>query len=113
MKEFLCVYTGSKDKLEAWEALTQEERANKRQEGVKAWRNWAESYRAKIVSHGGPLSETKAVTAEGISDTNNNLTAYVIVHAASHDDAARMFVDHPHFAIFPGEAVEIMEVMEL
>ncbi|MBY0280468.1 hypothetical protein K2Z84_34470 [Candidatus Binatia bacterium] len=28
-------------------------------------------------------------------------------------DEARMFERHPHFAIFPGEAVEIMEVLPI
>jgi hypothetical protein len=33
----------------------------------------------------------------------------VIVQADSHEAAARMFEGHPHFAIFPGDALEIME----
>jgi hypothetical protein len=41
------------------------------------------------------------------------MTAYVIVQAESHDAAARMFAHHPHFAIFPGESVEIMECLPI
>ena len=43
----------------------------------------------------------------------NNLAAYVIVQAESHEAAAKMFLNHPHFTIFPGEAVEIMEWLSL
>jgi len=49
----------------------------------------------------------------GISDTTNNLTAYVIVQAESHEAAAQMFYQHPHFAIFPGDSVEIMEILPM
>jgi len=32
---------------------------------------------------------------------------------ATHAAAARMFADHPHFAIFPGDSVEIMECLPI
>jgi hypothetical protein len=41
------------------------------------------------------------------------MVGYVIVQAESHEVAARMFENHPHFAIFPGESVEIMECLPL
>ena len=41
------------------------------------------------------------------------MTAYVIVQAESHDAAARLFENHPHFMIFPGDSVEIMECLPL
>ena len=41
------------------------------------------------------------------------MTAYVIVEAESHEAAAEMFADHPHFTIFPGDAVEIMECLPM
>jgi len=37
----------------------------------------------------------------------------VVVRAASHEAAAKMFEKHPHFAIFPGEGVDIMPVMPI
>ena len=45
--------------------------------------------------------ETKRASHEGISDIKNSMTAYVIVQAESHDAAARLFENHPHFTIFP------------
>jgi len=32
------------------------------------------------------------------------------VQADSHEAAAKLFENHPHFAIFPGDAIEIMPV---
>jgi hypothetical protein len=34
-----------------------------------------------------------------------------MVEAESQDEAARLFLNHPHFTIFPGEGVEIMEIL--
>ena len=62
---------------------------------------------------GGPLGKTKRVSAQGIADTKNAMTGYVIVQAESHEAAAKMFERHPHFTIFPGEAVEIMECLPI
>ncbi len=48
-----------------------------------------------------------------MADVSNELAVYTVVRAASHDAAARMFEGHPHFAIFPGGAVEVMPVMPI
>ena len=37
--------------------------------------------------------------------------AWMDIHAASHEEAAGLFADHPHFCIFPGEGVEVMECL--
>ena len=62
---------------------------------------------------GGPLSRTKRVTREGVSDVRNNLGAFTIVRAESQDAAARLFLGHPHFTQFPGDGVEVMEVLPI
>ena len=71
------------------------------------------THNAAVVETGGPLGKTKLANAKGVSDTRNTLVGYVVVKAESHDAAARMFINHPHFAIFPGEAVEIMECLPI
>ena len=48
-----------------------------------------------------------------MSDTRNNVTGYVIIEADSHEAAAKLFEDHPHFSIFPGDSVEIMECLPI
>jgi hypothetical protein len=37
----------------------------------------------------------------------------VIVEAESHEAAAALFSEHPHFAVFPGDSVEIMECLPI
>jgi len=51
------------------------------------------------------------VSNSGIADTRNNLAAYTVVQAESHDAAAKLFEGHPHFTLFPGDGVEIMECL--
>jgi len=60
---------------------------------------------------GGPLGKTKRVTQRGIEDVSNEVSGYTVVRADSHEAAAKLFENHPHFALFPGEAVEIMPVL--
>jgi hypothetical protein len=68
---------------------------------------------ASIVAHGGPLGKTKRVSGHGAEDASNEMGAFVVVRAPSHEAAARMFENHPHFSIFPGDAVDVMPVMPI
>lgn len=111
MKKFLALYTGTKaaNERKGWNALAPDERKAREAAGMKAWGEWMQKHAAAIVDMGGPLGKTKRADAAGIGDTTNALTGYVIVQAESHEAAAKLFTNHPHFAIFPGESVEIME----
>ena len=68
---------------------------------------------AVIVDSGGPLGKTKKASEQGVSDVKNNLTGFVVVQAESQEAAAKLFLKHPHFSIFPGDSVEIMEVLPI
>jgi hypothetical protein len=113
MKRYLAVFTGSPSALARWETISDAERQKKQAEGVAAWKKWATENAASIAEMGGPLSRTKLVSTGGISDIRNNLAAFTVVQAESQDAAARMFLNHPHFTIFPGEGVEVMEVLPI
>jgi len=113
---FLAVFLGggkNSAKRAAWEALPEAERNAKIQQGMGAWKAWAEKHRAAIVEMGGPLGKTKKVDSQGVADVTNLLTAFTVVRAASQDAAARMFEGHPHFSIFPGDSIEIMPVLPI
>ncbi len=112
---YLAVFLGSKSspKWAAWNALPEAERKSREQQGMAGWRNWVEKHQGAIVAMGGPLGKTKKVDAAGLADIANEMGAFTVVRAASHEDAARMFENHPHFAIFPGERVEIMPVLPI
>jgi hypothetical protein len=112
---FLAVFLGSKTnpKMAAWMALPEAERRAKEQKGIAAWKAWVEKHQAALVEMGGPLGKTKKVDASGLADVANEMGAFTVVRAASHEAAAKMFENHPHFAIFPGERVEIMPVLPI
>jgi len=113
MKRYLAVYTGTPGAMARWEALSESERQQRQAQGVAAWKKWADDNAAAIVEMGGPLSRTKLVSPGGITDIRNNLGAFTVVQAESQEDAARLFLNHPHFTIFPGEGVEVMEVLPI
>ncbi|MFM9500851.1 hypothetical protein ACKI1Q_45710, partial [Streptomyces galilaeus] len=74
---------------------------------------WAKRHEAAIVAMGGPLGKTKRVSANGIEDVSNAMGAFTVVRAASHETAAALFEQHPHFTIFAGESIEIMPVLPI
>jgi hypothetical protein len=108
------VFIGSKTNplMTAWNALPEAERLAKQKKGIAAWKAWAEKHQAAIVGMGGPLGKTKN-SQRGIEDTSNEMGAYMVVRADSHEAAAKLFEGHPHFTIFPGERVEIMPVLPI
>ncbi len=112
---YLAVFTGSKTspRRAEWDALPEGQRRAKEQEGMAAWKTWVEKHQAALVTMGGPLGKTKKVSADGITDISNQLAAFTVVRADSHEAAAAMFKNHPHFAIFPGDSVEIMPILPI
>jgi hypothetical protein len=115
MKKFLAVYLGSQSSpnFTAWNALPAGEREARHKAGVAAWHAWVDKHRPAILDDGGPLGKTKAVSAKGIGDARNLLTGYTVVQAESHEAAARMFENHPHFAMMPGDGVEVVEILAI
>ena len=112
---YLAIFLGNKagPRRAAWDALPEGERRAKEREGMAAWHAWVEKHQTSIVAMGGPLGKTKKIAISGIQDTSNNMAAFTIVRADSHEAAAQIFEKHPHFAIFPGDSVEIMPVMPI
>ncbi|WP_394842915.1 hypothetical protein LZC95_38315 [Pendulispora brunnea] len=115
MKRFLAIYIGTAGALEKakWNELDEEKRKAIEASGMKAWMEWGTANSAAIVDRGTPLGKTKRAASQGITDITNSMVGYVIVQAESHEAAARLFENHPHFAIFPGDSVEIMECLPL
>jgi len=115
MKRFLAIYIGTDAALarSRWNELAEGERQARTAAGVKAWMEWGTKNAGAIVEQGSPLGKTKRASAEGIADVKNAVTGYVIVQAESHEAAAELFENHPHFTIFPGDSVEIMECLPL
>jgi hypothetical protein len=108
MPKFLAVYTGS---AEASAAGPPSQDAIAK--GMAAWAKWMSDHAKVLVDSGGPLGKTIKVSKRGTEKISNNLAGYVIVEAETQEAAAKMFEGHPHFSIFPGEGVEVMEVMPI
>jgi hypothetical protein len=115
MKRFLAIYLGSSESpaFKQWRAMPEAERAKRDRAGMEAWMRWGKEHEAAIVDQGAPLGKTKRADASGVSDTKNMMSGYVVIEAESHEAAARLFANHPHFSIFPGQSVEIMECLPM
>jgi hypothetical protein len=113
MKKFMAVYCGAPGAMAAWEKLSEAERNQKQAAGMKAWGDWMATHQKSIVDSGGPLGKTKRTNAQGVTDIRNSMGGYTVVQAESQEAAAKMFLNHPHFTIFPGDSVEVMEVLPI
>ena len=115
MKKFMAVFTGSPGAFEnyAKRFKSEDERKANDRKGLEAWHQWVDDHKRSITDGGGPLGKTKRVTKDGIADVRNNLAGYTIIEAESQEAAAKLFMNHPHFAIFPGDGVEIMEIQPI
>ena len=112
---YLAIFLGSMagPKMAAWKALPEAERKTRERDGIAAWKAWVAKHQSAIVEMGGPLGKTKAIGAHGIEDISNAVSGFTVVRAESHEAAAKMFENHPHFAMFPGESVEVMPVLPI
>ncbi|WP_332699567.1 hypothetical protein [Devosia sp.] len=84
------------------------------QKSMAAWGQWATAHQTSIVENGAPLGNTLKADQNGVSSTTNLITGYLVVEAESHEQAAAIFKNHPHFAVFSGSnSVEIIEILEM
>jgi hypothetical protein len=113
MKHYLAVYLGSEASIKAsgWAELSEAARQEKEKAGVKAWKKWVEDHQDAIVTIGSPLGTTLRTSSHGVEKTRNALAGFTVVRAESHEAAAKLFAGHPHFTLFPGESVEVMECL--
>ena len=110
MKSFLALYMGSTSPDAPSPADLSEATIAA---GMAAWGAWMAKHAGVIVETGGPLGKTMKASAGGVSNIRNAVTGYVVVRAETHEAATAMFEGHPHFAIFPGDSVEVMEVLPI
>lgn len=113
MKKFMAVFTGTEASKQKWLGLDENTRKERESAGMLAWKNWVMKNESAIKEMGSPLGNTKRSDANGISDMKNDLAAYVVVETESHEVAAKLFLSHPHFAIFSGDHVEVMECLPI
>src|ERR1700730_5908824 len=85
---YIAIFLGSKtsQKMDTPAATPQATRRANEREGMAAWKAWREKHHSAIVGMGGPLGKTKKVTPGGIADISNEMGAYTVVRADSHED---------------------------
>lgn len=110
---YLAVFLSNKTspRWQAWYAMSEDERRTKDEKGLAALKAWDEKHQDSIVYRGGPLGNTKRTWRDGVADVVNELTAFIVLRAASHEAAATLFEDLPHFMIFPCDAVDVMPLL--
>lgn len=115
MKTYMGIYIGSATTAEKarWDADDTSARERRMEAARQAWGQWAGKLGDAIVYQGSPLGATLRISPEGITPIHNACTAYVIVQAETHQAAAEMFRDHPHFTLMPGDSVEVMECLPM
>ena len=115
MKKFMAVFTGHPDAFAKWQKQHADPKQREAAElaGMQGWCRWGEQNARSIVDNGAPLGKTKRVGPEGVTDIRNQIAGYAVVEAESHEVAAKMFLNHPHFTLFPGDGVEVMECLPI
>ena len=111
MPRFLAVYTMKPEDLTRFRALPKAEQDAIDEVGLKQWADWDKANAAAIVDPGVMVGKTKRVTRDGIADATNPFCGYLIVEAETIEDAARLFTNHPHLTVFPGDGIDIMPVL--
>jgi hypothetical protein len=112
---YLAIFLGSSTgpRRKAWDALPEGERRAREHQGIAAWKAWAEKHQPSITDLSGPLGKTKKISERGVEDVVNALAAFTLVRAPSHEAAARLFENHPHFTVFPGDSIEVMPILPI
>lgn len=108
MPRFLAVYTMKHEDFARFRSLPKAEQDAIDASGVKQWVAWLEKNAASILDQGGMVGKTTRITRNGITDAANPVCGYLVVEAETADAAARLFEDHPHITVFPGDGVDIM-----
>ncbi|PYB73365.1 hypothetical protein [Rhizobium wuzhouense] len=108
MPKYLAVYTMKHEDFARFRALSKAEQDAIDAEGVPKWMEWEERNATAILNRGGMVGKTTRITRDGITPATNAICGYLIVEAETAEAAAKLFEDHPHITVFPGDGVDIM-----
>jgi hypothetical protein len=110
-KKFLVLYLAPPSVIDDWAKTDPEKRKVAEEKMRSEWAEWMAAHAKKLISTdaGG---KTKRITSGGLSDTRNDIMMYSFVEAASQDEAAKLFENHPHLQI-PQSSIEIMETRSM
>ena len=114
MKKYCAIYLGTPAGMEKWKKHGRSDAQAARAAGHEGLDRLGREAQGGDPRHGQPARQDQACRrAQGISERRTPWRRYTIVQAESHEAAAKIFENHPHFTIFPGEAIEIMECLPI
>ena len=108
MPRFFAVYTMQPEDLARFRARPKSEQDAVDAAGLPQWAAWEEQHAASFPDRGGMVGKTLRVTRHGTGPAVNTICGYLVVEAEIIEAAARLFENHPHFTLFPGDGVDIM-----
>lgn len=111
MPRFVAVYTVKPENLAAFRARPKSEQSAIDKVGLKAWEEWGKRNAAAIVADDIMVGKTTRITKSGIADAQNQIAGFLIIEAPDIAAAAGLFLDHPHFTVFPGDGIDVMPVV--
>lgn len=109
MAKFLAVYRAPIEGLEAWAKTDPQVRQAEEKKMQAEWGAWMAAHQESFSGPTAGIGKTKRVTKDGVVDTKNDLMLYSIVEAESHEAAAALFENHPHFGI-PDGSIDVMPI---
>jgi hypothetical protein len=112
MKKSLVTYLAPASVIDDWKKTEPTKRKEAEEKMQGDWQKWMSDHMKMFVDKGAGVGKTKRVTAQGASDTKNDIMLYAIVEAESHQAAAKTFEGHPHLQI-PQSSIEVMEIHSL
>jgi hypothetical protein len=107
MDKFLVLYKAPNAVVDEWLKKPEQERKPEEARMMEAWHKWMSANASKFSDKGAGAGKPKVVSSSGVKDARNDIMLYQIVQANSADEAATMFVGHPHFGI-PQATIEVM-----
>ena len=111
MPRFVAVYTMKPEDVAAFRARPKSEQEAIDKAGLRAWGEWRKRNAAAIVATDVMVGKTRRVTKSGIADAQNQIAGFLVVEAVDIAAAARLFEDHPHITVFPGDGIDVMPVV--
>lgn len=111
MPRFVAVYTMKPEDLAAFREQPKSKQVETDRAGMQTWNEWVNRNAAAIVATDIMVGKTRRVTKSGIVVAQNQIAGFLIVEAADITAAAKLFQDHPHITIFPGDGIDIMPVV--
>jgi hypothetical protein len=112
MKKFLVTYLAPAAVIAEWKKTDPDTRKAAEEKMRAEWKKWTNDHASIFADIGAGVGKTKVVTAQGISDSKNDIMLYSLVEAETHEAAAKSFGSHPHLQI-PQSSIEIMQVHAL